>query len=98
MADDPIKTVGHAAISWSDSRHGSQARRYSSDGHEVVEHVWDGSRWTKTGFTAPGDQVSASCWVDQKGAHIRIACTFKGKVVEYASDPGTDWYRVDPAG
>jgi hypothetical protein len=93
MGDMPSMPIGTAAISWTDSGGTSHIRVYSTDGYKVVERCWDGSAWTTGGFSASGSQVSAICWLDDAGEHIRVYCTFQDKTLEYALDPGAGWYQ-----
>ena len=94
MADMPSMPIGTASVSWVDPGGTTHIRVYSTDGYNVLERCWDGSGWATGGFNAAGSQVSATCWLDKAGEHIRVYCTFQDKTVEYCADPGgSGWYQ-----
>jgi len=93
MGDMPSMTIGTASVSWVDPKGTTHIRVYSTDGYKVLERCWDGSGWSNGSFKAAASQVSATCWQDQAGAHLRIYCTFEDKTTEYGMDPGTSWYQ-----
>ena len=84
-----------AAVTWTDSGGAVHIRVYSSDGYTVTERCADSgnSSWTNGGFSAPGSQVSATCWNDSAGVHIRVYCTFEDGTTEWCNDPGTGWTK-----
>ena len=90
MADDPNFPISTAAVSWLDGNGTIHIRVYSSDGYNVTERCWDGSRWVTGAFKAPGEAVSATSWAP---ATIRVYCTSQDKTVEYCIDPGSGWYQ-----
>jgi len=95
MADNPSFPVATAAISWIDSQGGLHVHVYSSDGYNVVErYVNSGSGGWQTGtLNAPGSDVSATCWQDSDGDHIRVYCTFEDTTTEWCSDAGQGWKK-----
>lgn len=92
MSDMPSMPTGTAVVSWQDSG-GLHIRVSSSDGYKVIERCIDSgtSGWTNGGFSAAGNNVSATCWQDSAGVHIRVYCTFEDKTTEYCCDPGSGW-------
>lgn len=90
MSDNPNYPIGTAVVSWmADGQ--VNIRVYSTDGYNVIERVATSSGWENGSFSQPGSQVSATCWQDSGGVHIRVYCTFQDKTVEWCSDPGQDW-------
>lgn len=85
--------VGTAAINWVDSGGQVHLRVYSTDGYKVTERCWDSSKWTNGAFSQSGENVSATCWQDKHGLHIRVYCTFEDKTTEWCIDQGGGWYR-----
>ena len=94
MADNPNYPIGTASVSWLDSGGTIHLRVYTCDGYNVIERCWDGSSWTNGSFSAPGSDVSATCWMNASGANIRVYCTFQDKTIEYCWDAGgSGWYE-----
>ena len=91
MADNPSFPIGTAAINWIDGGGQLHIRVYSTDGYNVIERCADGGPWTTGQFKQSGSQVSATCWQDSAGEHIRVYCTFQDKTTEWCNDPGTGW-------
>lgn len=83
----PIRT---AVVSWFDPGGQLHLRVYSSDGYNVTERCNDGAGWV-SGFSMPGSDVSATCWQDSEGTHLRVYCTFQDKTVEWCNDPNSGW-------
>jgi hypothetical protein len=92
MGDMPTMPIGTTSISWTDANGAVHIRVYSTDGYKVEERCFDGS-WTTSSFSAAGSQVSATCWVVNGNASIRVYCTFQNDTVEYCSDSGGAWYQ-----
>ena len=90
MKDMPIAT---ASISWLDQDGQRHIRVYSSDGYTVTERCEDGQTWTDGTFSESGSAVSATCWNDAAGTHIRVYCTFQDLTTEWCLDPGTGWTK-----
>jgi hypothetical protein len=92
MGDMPTMPIATASVSWTDANGGVHLRVYSTDGYKVEERCYDGS-WTTSNFAAVGSQVSATCWVVNGSASIRVYCTFQNDTVEWCSDNGGAWYQ-----
>jgi hypothetical protein len=92
MADMPTMPVGTASVSWIDAGGAINLRVYSTDGYKVEERCFNGS-WTTSSFSAPGSQVSATCWLVNGSPSIRVYCTFDNQTIEYCSDNGGAWYQ-----
>ena len=93
MADNPNFPIGTASVSWLDSAGVNHTRVYSTDGYNVIERCWDGSVWATGQFSQPGSDVSATCFVQNGNAYLRVYCTFEDKTVEWCADPGGGWYQ-----
>jgi len=93
MQNDPI---GTAVVSWQDSTGHPHMRVFSTDGYTITERGWEGGAWFDGSFTAPGDAVSAACWVGLEGLSIRVFCTFEDVTTEWCIDQagsGGSWYK-----
>lgn len=93
MATTPNMPVGTASIAWVDGGGNSHLRVYSTDGYTVTERQWDINAWTTGSFSAPGAQVSATCYQTGGGVSIRVYCNFEDVTTEYCSDAGGAWYQ-----
>jgi len=95
MADNPNYPVSTAAISWVDTSGNVHLRVYSCDGYTVTERSSDpGATWTTGTFSQPGAAVSATCWQDHAGVHIRVYCTNDDQTIEWCQDPGSQtWFQ-----
>jgi hypothetical protein len=85
--------IGTAVVNWIDGVGTVHIRVYTCDGYTVNERCGDGNGWHNGVFSAPGSQVSATCWTDQAGAHIRVYCTFEDGTTEWCNDPNSDWTK-----
>lgn len=94
MASIPKTSIATASVSWVDSAGTIHIRVYSTDGYHVTERCWDGNGWYDGAFKAPGQAVSATCWLWNDRSNIRVYCTYEDKTVEWCVDSGgADWYQ-----
>lgn len=94
MSDQPNMPVSTAVVSWS-ANGSTWLRVYSCDGYNVTEMSTETGQWAATGFTAPGSDVSATCWQDSNGLHFRVYCTIDDTTTEWCNDGGAsgNWYQ-----
>jgi Fungal fucose-specific lectin len=64
-------------------------RVYVASGGTITEHCWDEGTWSTGAFSAPGQQASATSWVDLDGQrHIRVYVASGGDITEHRWDGG----------
>jgi hypothetical protein len=82
-----------ATVSWIDANNIAQLHVFSCDGNNVTERYWGGSSWLTGSLNAPGSNVSASVYVLNGQANLRVYCTTEGVTTEYCQDGGSAWYK-----
>jgi hypothetical protein len=89
MANYPIAT---ASVSWVDGAGKAHIQVFWTDGYTIKNRVFDNG-WTDGNFDAKGSDVSATCWIQNGVAAIRVYCTNDDQIAEWCSDDGGNtWY------
>jgi hypothetical protein len=93
---DSSPPISTASVSWVDSSNVIHIRVYSSDGDNITERCYDGSKWVTGQFKQGGTTVSATHWTRQDGeVQIRVyATTEYVSTIEWCWDnPSQGWYK-----
>jgi len=80
-----------AAVSWGTSS--PSIRVYTSNGSTITERCYDGSKgWYTGAFKQPGENASATSWLNGSTIHIRVYATTGSQTTEWCWD-GEGWYK-----
>lgn len=95
-SNPPFLPAQTASVNWTDTSGTFHLHVFVTDGYTITErYITSGGGWTTGTLTAAAENVSATCWSDSQGGHVRVYATNADTMAEWCLDgnESSSWYQ-----